>query len=160
MIKPVTLEDLKSVSSEDMFSEKGLGFGKFENGKWISCQGTEFDPEVFRKNWLVFIQHNIGAMWWLMVDGKIRAATGATFTGDMFVDIKVATQVFSYLHPDHISGYFGASLFDTFYNWAVETMKANKIVVTCHHSSAEIPKMEMCLKRGFRKEQLVFSKVV
>lgn len=130
---------------ESFFSECGLP-GTFKYVAWFH-------------NWRAIMQHNLGTIWVLRIQGKIVGALGAMLVPDINDGELVATETFWYVLPQYRNSLWSVRLLTNFEHWAVE-IGAKRIVMV--HLLSHMPEKlkRFYEKRGYQSVEITYAKTL
>lgn len=139
----------------DELLESGCGQAFAKEIKWA---GT-FRPEVFKRNWVLFLDRGIGGLWMLELDSQIVGTIGGLCYPDANDDLPTSSELFWYVLPDYRGSLQAVRLFDRLEQWAVLKNSARHSMIR-HHQSMDSRIEEFYERRGYVRSETIFTKAL
>lgn len=147
MILGITREELET-----------LNIDLVANSFFTECQlPGHFCHEAFIHNWKLIFDAKLGAMWKLVIDGKIVGLMGGILSPDMLDGQLIATEAFWYVHPDFRRSKWGLKLIAYFEQWA-RSCRAQRLIMA--HLLVGFPESLAAYysRKGFRPVEINYVK--
>lgn len=117
----------------------------------------DFDPAVFKTNWLNYMKLGFGKIWTLELGGAVVGAIGGLAYPDINSGKMRSAEAFWYILPKHRGGMGGIRLFETLERWAKEIGSKYHSMFRHHETMGEKIE-EFYERRGYNERETMFTK--